>query len=1113
MFDTLLWNLLLTAGLAIVLAALCRLPSMHRRPALRYWLWLLLVVKLVTPPLLAVPLLPVIVSNDGTVAIAATPDQPAMLPQQAFEYPVQTMPAVDVTATGFADNGSEGDTTVATSLESSSTPYLAGLLAVSLFGTCLLLIVNAVRAANLYRWLNRAGTHNSLLAAACADVASSLGIREVVRSCAVDTRTTPLLLAWGRPLVVVPRQLIEDLSPQQLRGTVAHELAHLLRRDHWANLFVFIVKSLLWWNPVVWWAERELRVAQELCCDAIAIDHSGTNRRGYATTLLKALDFVQDEPLVPHALASRMGSRRSLLRRFEMIAETQLSYQLSRWSLLLLLAFAIPLTCIPVRAEQEKPAVAAAEVAADAKSEKTTADTKNKKPGDVENAKPASDSGSKKAETAKVKQAKVAEKPKTQTIDPEIKKLGEATRKRITTYSDVETLTLKDGQTGRMKIKKNVTPVAEILITPHFVENGTKFDLQGVDATGKAIEGTKANPGTIHNAQSERMSLGKTFSANGEDIFCKIQLTPKRTDDNSVAVEVKVLFTRLPTPEEINALLMSGGKDGQLHLDIQKISLYVMQHEAAAGHYPKALSELKKSLPKDVYSPTGEDYHYEAQQSRFILSSCGKDGIYGNDDDEMLIIHSSGSRSGHRHELYPLEKKSKASKEDVKSQSETTHSKRPQGNCSISGKVISAETGKPIANAQMYMHYNVTHGSIFIRTADDGTFIFKDIPKGPFSLQLSHSPGYQNVAYNPEDKPGQFPPFSLTDGEQRSGIVLKAKRGHHISGKIRDENGEIPGNINTLSVLGWFEKGDGKGYKSKHARVNRTDGSYLLNGLSDKPVYVMAIDWRAARKGNARPPIYHPGTFSRSDAKPITFGEKISADNIDITLKKEGGLILEGTVLDDAGKPVPEAFVVIHRRDMLFDFVTAYTDKQGHFEIQGLGDGEFQIHVDAVHRGLVRTRTPVDLDGKTKKTKQDFSLTRGARISGKFVDEEGKDWQIGQSYGRAYVEAPDQSTQGLGSFSLTNFRNKFRPTDSSRGSGGSFSLGDGDYYNNDMIFPTTSTFLIESMKPGHATIGFLPKKEGQKVLKILHDGQDVLKSGIETKPGQEIKDVTIVIGK
>ena len=59
-----------------------------------------------------------------------------------------------------------------------------------------------------------------------------------------------------------------------------------------------------------------------------------------------------------------------------------------------------------------------------------------------------------------------------------------------------------------------------------------------------------------------------------------------------------------------------------------------------------------------------------------------------------------------------------------------------------------------------------------------------------------------------------------------------------------------------------------------------------------------------------------------------------------------------------------------------------------------------------------------------------------------------------------------------------------------------------------MFFPTTSTFIIQGMMPGHTIISFSPCKEKQKVVKILHNGQDILKSGIDTKPGEEIKDIT-----
>jgi hypothetical protein len=531
-----------------------------------------------------------------------------------------------------------------------------------------------------------------------------------------------------------------------------------------------------------------------------------------------------------------------------------------------------------------------------------------------------------------------------------------------------------------------------------------------------------------------------------------------------------------------------------------------MQHRQIMGHYPDSLQELNKPVLKDVYSPTGEDYRYEAQRRRFILSSCGKDGIYGNDDDEIYIAYRGGATSGQRHELYPLEEDDKAG-----AQTETVYGERPRGNCSISGKVVSAATGRPVDHATMYLHYSLTHGSIFIEVASDGSFRFEDIPRGPFSLRTSHTAGYQDAVYDPEGKSGSFPQFSLEEGEHRSGIVLEVEQACRISGKILDENREIPEDIDTLHVLAWIEKDDGEGYESKQARVNRRDGSYVVDGLGGKPAYVMAINWRAAKEGNACPPIYYPGTFFRSDAKPITFDEERYVENIDITLQKEGGLILEGTVTDETGKPVPEAFVVAHRRDMLFDFVTSYTDEQGRYQIQGLGDGELLVHVDAVHRGLVRMRTPIDLDRARKKTQRDFTLAQGVTISGKFVDQEGNDWQIGQSYGHASVITDQEG--GFSSFSLTSFWNKHRPKDVRRGSGGSFAGGEGGYESGQMLFPTKSTFVIQGMMPGHTLIGFSPQKEGEQVAKVLYDGRDIKESGVKTESGQEIEDVTVVIGK
>ena len=251
----------------------------------------------------------------------------------------------------------------------------------------------------------------------------------------------------------------------------------------------------------------------------------------------------------------------------------------------------------------------------------------------------------------------------------------------------------------------------------------------------------------------------------------------------------------------------------------------------------------------------------------------------------------------------------------------------------------------------------------------------------------------------------------------------------------------MPENIDTLTVLAWFKSDDGKGYECEQAGVNRADGSYAIDGLADKPVYVMAIDWQAAREGDAWPPIYYPSTFSRSAAKLITFDKSPRVEGVNITRRKKGGMVIEGTVRDEAGKPVPEAFVVVDRRDMFFDFNTAYTDAQGHYRIDGLGAGQFLVHVDAVHRGFVRTRVPLNLDKTSTKVQRDFTLNRGVLISGKFVDQNGDAWKIGESYGYANivnykrVKAKQMSSS---SFSLTRFWNKYRPQDAEEGQGGSF---------------------------------------------------------------------------
>ena len=81
-----------------------------------------------------------------------------------------------------------------------------------------------------------------------------------------------------RARLLLPGELMDELSEDAVKTLLVHELAHYRRRDHWVRGLELIAASLFWWHPVVWWAIREIREVEEECCDAWVVDQLPTLR-------------------------------------------------------------------------------------------------------------------------------------------------------------------------------------------------------------------------------------------------------------------------------------------------------------------------------------------------------------------------------------------------------------------------------------------------------------------------------------------------------------------------------------------------------------------------------------------------------------------------------------------------------------------------------------------------------------------------------------------------------------------------------------------------------------------------------------------------------------------
>jgi beta-lactamase regulating signal transducer with metallopeptidase domain len=171
--------------------------------------------------------------------------------------------------------------------------------------------------------------------------ATTLGVRRPPRIRIVPTGIPPMVWAgMGRATLVLPQDLIDRLAGPQVQALIAHELAHLKRRDHWTRFAEFGAAVLFWWYPVMWWARRRLRVAEELCCDSVVSQLFPTIRRDYADCLVTTVEYARsiDSRFVPGPAMSGLSD---LKERITMIMTPQLRGSLPRSTRILLAAVAI----------------------------------------------------------------------------------------------------------------------------------------------------------------------------------------------------------------------------------------------------------------------------------------------------------------------------------------------------------------------------------------------------------------------------------------------------------------------------------------------------------------------------------------------------------------------------------------------------------------------------------------------------------------------------------------------------------------------------------------------------------------------------------------------------
>ncbi len=121
-------------------------------------------------------------------------------------------------------------------------------------------------------------------------VAEQSGIKKPIELCVNPLVSSPLLIGFFRPCIVLPSA---DIPEKDFRYIILHELMHYKRRDMFYKWLVQITVCLHWFNPLVSLMSREVTRACEFSCDEAVLAKMGcSHAQDYGKTLLNAMAAI-----------------------------------------------------------------------------------------------------------------------------------------------------------------------------------------------------------------------------------------------------------------------------------------------------------------------------------------------------------------------------------------------------------------------------------------------------------------------------------------------------------------------------------------------------------------------------------------------------------------------------------------------------------------------------------------------------------------------------------------------------------------------------------------------------------------------------------------------------
>jgi hypothetical protein len=438
----------------------------------------------------------------------------------------------------------------------------------------------------------------------------------------------------------------------------------------------------------------------------------------------------------------------------------------------------------------------------------------------------------------------------------------------------------------------------------------------------------------------------------------------------------------------------------------------------------------------------------------------------------------------------------------------------------ISGRILAADTGRPVKRARAYVSAAELPGGRGTLTDDSGVFELTELPAGRYTLTASKT-GFVSLSYGQRRPFLAGTPLQLVEGQQIGGIEFRLPRGSVIAGRILDETGDaMPGA--TVRVMRYqYAQGERQLIPAGNAQTD-DQGAYRVWGLNPGDYYVSAVTrnfnfgargfggpgggaggGRAGGPGGrgvvnsrgilsdasgdadetqlAYAPTYYPGVGSVDEARPVTVGVGQQLLDVNFNLLLVRTAHISGTVTNPDGSPTTSGQVNLTPetgaggRGSIGGNFSGRIEWDGKFELANVSPGRYTLRARGTDTEQPQYASQPLTVGGGDLSNVPVILYPGATINGS-VSFEGTD-------------APD----------ITQVRLTAPATDG-------VSVGP----NTNARVDKDGHFTLAGVSAGSHVLRAAGQLRGWSLKSVIINGRDMVDTPIDLRSNQQLNDVAVI---